>query len=134
MSCFETNALIHLIWAFGPISHNISTTENTVKNFQTKSLKYLQANLVKITHAVPNFKIKNLCIAQVVHCSQRVYNLTLCWKIIFLLAFLPLSFPKHADYLDWKKNAHGFLHFHFSRSHPKILTCVPFFQKLPIIF
>ncbi len=27
----------------------------------------------------------------------------LWWKIIFLLAFLPLSIPNHADYIDWEK-------------------------------
>jgi hypothetical protein len=102
MSCFKTNAFIHLIQALGPISHNISTTElnvhaknftkdlvclnkldnkHTVKKFQTESLDYQQANLVKITHAGQNFKIKDLCIAQ----FQRVHNLACIEKSYFSL-------------------------------------------------
>jgi hypothetical protein len=102
MSCFKTNALIHLMQALGPISHNISTTElsvhaknltkdllcinnldnkHTVKKFQTNSLDYQQANLVKITHAGQNFKTKDLCIAQ----FQRVLNLACVEKSYFSL-------------------------------------------------
>jgi hypothetical protein len=55
--------------------------ENTVKNFQTKSLQYQQAKLVMITHAGQNFKIKNLCIPQ----FQRVHNLTCVEKSYFSL-------------------------------------------------
>lgn len=102
MSCFKTKALIHLIQALGPISHNIFTTElnvhaknfikdlvcinkldnkHTMKKFQTKSLDYQQASLVKITHAGQNFETKDLCIAQ----FQRVHNLACVEKSYFSL-------------------------------------------------
>jgi hypothetical protein len=77
--------------------HNFSTTENRVKNLQTKSLKHQQANPVKIKPAGQNFK-------KFVHCSIPESSQShLCWKIIFLLDFKPLSFPKHADYIDRTK-------------------------------
>jgi len=154
MSCLKTNALIHLIQALGPISHNISTTELNVhaknftkdllcinkldnkhemKKFQTKSLDYQQANLVKITHAGQKFKTKDLCIAQ----FQRVHNLACVEKSYFSLPTrLSPSCPSLNMQITWtqKNNPHLFLHFHFSPSHPKILTHMQSFRNYNVFF
>jgi len=104
MSCFKTNALIHLIQALGAISHNISTTELNVhaKNF-TKDLVCINKLDNKHSEKIPN-RIPWLLVGQCsedhtcrtkfqntrfVHCSSAEGSQScLCWKIAFLLPVL----------------------------------------------
>jgi hypothetical protein len=145
MSCFKTKALIHLIQALGPISHNIFTTElnvhaknfikdlvcinkldnkHTMKKFQTKSLDYQQASLVKITHAGENLKQKICALL-----NSRGFTILLVLKNHIspcLLAFLlPVLLKTCRLPKTKKKNPSGSFTFTFHLPIQKfLLTCI----------